>query len=72
MNIFLTGGCGYKGTVLVPKLLAAGHTVGVLDTMWFGNFLESHPMDDMQIAEDMQLVVGHLLMKWLYKSKKEL
>ena len=43
MNIFLTGGCGYKGTVLVPKLLAAGHTVGVLDTMWFGNFLESHP-----------------------------
>lgn len=43
MNIFVTGGCGYKGTVLVPKLLAAGHTVHVLDTMWFGNFLEPHP-----------------------------
>ena len=43
MNIFLTGGCGYKGTVLVPKLLAAGHTVHVLDTMWFGNFLKPHP-----------------------------
>jgi nucleoside-diphosphate-sugar epimerase len=43
MNIFLTGGCGYKGTVLVPKLLEAGHTVRVLDTMWFGNFLKSHP-----------------------------
>ena len=43
MNIFLTGGCGYKGTVLVPKLLEAGHTVRVLDTMWFGNFLEAHP-----------------------------
>ena len=42
MNIFLTGGCGYKGTVLVPKLLAAGHTVHVLDTMWFGNFLKPH------------------------------
>ena len=42
MNIFLTGGCGYKGTVLVPKLLAQGHKVHVLDTMWFGNFLESH------------------------------
>jgi nucleoside-diphosphate-sugar epimerase len=42
MNILLTGGCGYKGTVLVPKLLAAGHTVYALDTMWFGNFLPPH------------------------------
>lgn len=42
MNIFLTGGCGYKGTVLVPKLLAQGHTVRALDTMWFGNYLEPH------------------------------
>ena len=43
MNILLTGGCGYKGTVLVPKLLAAGHAVSVLDTMWFGNFLSPCP-----------------------------
>jgi nucleoside-diphosphate-sugar epimerase len=42
MNLLLTGGCGYKGTVLVPKLLAAGHNVCVLDTEWFGNFLEPH------------------------------
>ena len=42
MNLLLTGGCGYKGTVLVQKLLAAGHTVFVLDTMWFGNFLPLH------------------------------
>jgi nucleoside-diphosphate-sugar epimerase len=42
MNVFVTGGCGYKGTVLVPKLLAQGHKVNVLDTMWFGNFLEPH------------------------------
>lgn len=42
MNLLLTGGCGYKGTVLVPKLLAAGHNVCVLDTVWFGNFLEPH------------------------------
>lgn len=42
MKMLLTGGCGYKGTVLVPKLLAAGHKVSVLDTMWFGNFLAPH------------------------------
>lgn len=42
MNVFVTGACGYKGTILVPKLLAAGHTVTALDTMWFGNFLPKH------------------------------
>lgn len=26
-------------------------------------------IDDMQIAEDMQLVVGHILMKWLYNNQ---
>lgn len=29
------------------------------------------PVDDMQIAEDMQLVVGHMLMQWLSKNKPE-
>lgn len=38
----MTGACGYKGTVLVPKLLALGHEVIAFDTMWFGNYLEPH------------------------------
>lgn len=42
MRILVTGACGYKGTVLVPKLLKAGHDVLAIDTMWFGNYLESH------------------------------
>ena len=42
MNILVTGGCGYKGTILVPKLLKLGHRVLALDTQWFGNFLEKH------------------------------
>lgn len=43
MKILVTGACGYKGTVLVPKLLAAGHDVVAFDIMWFGNFLQPHP-----------------------------
>jgi len=27
------------------------------------------PVDDMQIAEDLQLVVGHMLMQWLYENR---
>ena len=29
------------------------------------------PINDMQIAEDMQLVVGHMLMKWLYQNRPD-
>jgi nucleoside-diphosphate-sugar epimerase len=43
MKVLVTGACGYKGTVLVPKLLAAGHEVVALDIMWFGNDLPNHP-----------------------------
>src|SRR6478736_2990731 len=60
MNILVTGGCGYKGTVLVPKLLAAGHRVTVVDIMWFGNFLRPHPQlrvvhGDVRFAEEVPL-----------------
>jgi nucleoside-diphosphate-sugar epimerase len=43
VRLFVTGACGYKGSVLVPRLLAAGHRVVAVDTMWFGNFLAPHP-----------------------------
>tara|TARA_A100001388_G_scaffold277505_1_gene269044 strand:+ start:595 stop:1533 length:939 start_codon:yes stop_codon:yes gene_type:complete len=43
MKILVTGGCGYKGSVLVPKLLEKGHEVISVDTQWFGNYLNSHP-----------------------------
>lgn len=41
-RVTVTGGCGYVGSVLVPKLLAAGHLVRVLDIGWFGNHLQPH------------------------------
>lgn len=43
MKLFVTGACGYKGSVLVPKLLASGHQVTAIDIQWFGNFLAPHP-----------------------------
>lgn len=42
MRVLLTGGCGYCGSVLVPKLLNAGHEVKVWDVQWFGNHLKPH------------------------------
>jgi D-sedoheptulose 7-phosphate isomerase len=29
------------------------------------------PIDDMQIAEDVQLVIGHMLMQWLYVNRPQ-
>lgn len=39
MKILVTGGCGYVGSVLVPRLASKGHEILVVDTQWFGNFL---------------------------------
>ncbi len=63
MKIFVTGACGYKGTVLVGKLLARGYKVTAFDIMWFGNYLQPHPNltvieGDLRNAESYDLA-GH-------------
>jgi nucleoside-diphosphate-sugar epimerase len=43
-NIFVTGGGGYVGAVLVPRLLKEGYRVTVLDLMIYGEYvLPTHP-----------------------------
>ena len=42
MKIFVTGGNGYKGAILIPKLLNLGYEVTSLDINWFGNYLKNH------------------------------
>ena len=43
-KVLVTGGSGYVGCVLIPKLLAAGHAVVVYDILLFGSKgLPTHP-----------------------------
>jgi nucleoside-diphosphate-sugar epimerase len=41
VKIFLTGACGYTGSVLYEKLRARGDEVIGCDTQWFGNYLDT-------------------------------
>lgn len=43
MNVFVTGGAGYIGSVCVEELVRAGHAVSVFDSLWEGHAEAIHP-----------------------------
>jgi nucleoside-diphosphate-sugar epimerase len=42
-DVLITGGAGYVGHVLTPRLLDAGYNVTVYDILYFGSRLPKHP-----------------------------
>ena len=52
MKILVTGGQGYKGSMLIPMLLKKGHKVISYDAGWFGENLHSN--------ENLQIIVGDI------------
>lgn len=42
-NVLITGGAGYVGHVLTPRLLSRGHKVTVYDTLFFGSRFPNDP-----------------------------
>src|SRR5258708_19641730 len=50
-RVMVTGGAGYVGSSLVPKLLAAGYAVSVLDLYLYGDDLFKDLRSNLQLRE---------------------
>ena len=55
-TVLVTGGAGYVGAVLVPKLLARGHAVRVLDTYFYGR----EPLAALRGAANLTEIAGDM------------
>jgi nucleoside-diphosphate-sugar epimerase len=62
-KIFLTGGAGYVGAVLVPKLLAKGYQVKVLDLYIFGEDVLSSVKDHPELIQVKGDIRNHKLLE---------
>ncbi len=61
MNILVTGGCGYIGTLLIKKLLEKKNSVIVIDNQLFGNFLKKNR--NLTIFKKSILEINHIKIK---------
>ncbi len=48
-KLLITGGAGYIGSALIPKLIERGYKIDVVDLFWFGDYL---PEDVTRIKKD--------------------
>ena len=55
-KVLVTGGAGYVGAVLCPKLIQAGYSVRVLDTCWYG----TEVLDSIGDDPSFELIVGDI------------
>ncbi|MGE3303642.1 MAG: SIS domain-containing protein [Hyphomonadaceae bacterium] len=75
--LIVFSGSGNSANIL--RVLEAAREIGVTSYAVLGytggkaKALADHalhfPVDDMQIAEDMQLIIGHMLMQWLWENR---
>lgn len=63
-RVLVTGGAGYVGSVLVPKLLSAGYQVRVLDLFWFGEDV----LSEVQGHPALQIRKGDLRERWVVEE----
>ena len=54
MNILVTGGAGYVGSVVIPELIEHGYNVKCLDRFFFGNeFLSQEKFSEkLELCQD--------------------
>ena len=53
MKVLITGGAGYLGSLLTPKLLEKGYQVRVIDQLWYGReSVDKFPKENFELVQE--------------------